>query len=156
LRIGVLRALLFCGVLQMLANLMYIVQAWAGHDLPVLALTIGVENLTGAMGSAAFVAYLSGLCNLAFTATQYALLTSLAAIGRTTLSASGGAIADAVGWSPFFLYRNPRLPAGSRHARLDHRTEGAGSASRDDGRSCSQKGCPRSPREQMIGATSTL
>jgi len=59
--------------------------------------------LTGAMGSTAFVAYLSGLCNLDFTATQYALLTSLAAIGRTTLSASGGALADAVGWSPFFV-----------------------------------------------------
>jgi len=55
------------------------------------------------MGSTAFVAYLSGLCNLDFTATQYALLTSLAAIGRTTLSASGGALADAVGWSPFFV-----------------------------------------------------
>jgi PAT family beta-lactamase induction signal transducer AmpG len=68
-----------------------------------LALTIGVENLTGGMGSAAFVAYLSGLCNIAFTATQYALLTSLAAIGRTTLSASGGALADALGWSPFFV-----------------------------------------------------
>jgi len=103
LRIGVLRALLVCGVLQMLANLMYVLQAWAGHSLPVLALTIGVENLTGAMGSAAFVAYLSGLCNLAFTATQYALLTSLAAVGRTTLSASGGALADIVGWSPFFV-----------------------------------------------------
>jgi len=90
-------------VLQMLANLMYVLQARAGHDLLALALTIGVENLTGAMGSAAFVAYLSGLCNLAFTATQYALLTSLAAVGRTTLSASGGALADMVGWSPFFV-----------------------------------------------------
>jgi len=103
LRIGVFRALLVCGVLQMLANLMYVLQAWAGHSLPILALTIGVENLTGAMGSTAFVAYLSGLCNLAFTATQYALLTSLAAVGRTTLSASGGALADMVGWSPFFV-----------------------------------------------------
>jgi PAT family beta-lactamase induction signal transducer AmpG len=102
LRLGIFRALLVCGVLQMLSNLMYVLQAWVGHDLPTLALTIGIENLTGGMGSAAFVAYLSGLCNLAFTATQYALLTSLAAIGRTTLSASGGALADAVGWSPFF------------------------------------------------------
>jgi MFS transporter, PAT family, beta-lactamase induction signal transducer AmpG len=103
LRLGVLRALLVCGVLQMLSNLMYVLQAWVGHDLPTLALTIGVENLTGGMGSAAFVAYLSGLCNISFTATQYALLTSLAAIGRTTLSASGGALADALGWSPFFV-----------------------------------------------------
>ncbi|MGH7029242.1 MAG: AmpG family muropeptide MFS transporter [Stellaceae bacterium] len=103
LRLGVLRALLVCGVLQMLSNLMYAAQAWAGHDVPVLALTIGVENLTGGMGSAAFVAYLSGLCNIAFTATQYALLSSFAAVGRTTLSASGGALADMLGWGPFFL-----------------------------------------------------
>ena len=55
------------------------------------------------MGAAAFAAYLSGLCTVAFTATQYALLSSLAAIGRTTLSASGGALADTLGWSPFFV-----------------------------------------------------
>jgi PAT family beta-lactamase induction signal transducer AmpG len=103
LRIGVFRALLVCGVLQMLSNLMYALQLWAGHSLAVLAVTIGVENLTGAMGSAAFVAYLSGLCNVAFTATQYALLSSLAAVGRTTLAASGGALADALGWAPFFF-----------------------------------------------------
>jgi MFS transporter, PAT family, beta-lactamase induction signal transducer AmpG len=103
LRLGITRALLVCGVLQMLANLMYAAQVWAGHNLAALALTIGVENLTGGMGSAAFVAYLSGLCTIAFTATQYALLSSLAAVGRTTLSASGGALADALGWSPFFI-----------------------------------------------------
>jgi PAT family beta-lactamase induction signal transducer AmpG len=103
LRLGVFRALLVCGVLQMAAILMYIVQLRAGHHLPALALTIGIENLTGGMGSAAFVAYLSGLCNLAFTATQYALLTSLAAVGRTILSASGGALADHFGWTPFFM-----------------------------------------------------
>jgi MFS transporter, PAT family, beta-lactamase induction signal transducer AmpG len=79
------------------------VQVAAGHNLAVLALTIGAENLAGGMGSAAFVAYLSGLCNIAFTATQYALLSSLAAVGRTTLSASGGALADALGWTPFFV-----------------------------------------------------
>ena len=103
LRLGVLRALLVCGILQMLSNLMYALQVWAGHSLAMLALTIGVENLTGGMGSAAFVAYLSGLCSIAFTATQYALLSSLAAVGRTTLSASGGALADTLGWTPFFV-----------------------------------------------------
>ena len=103
LRLGVMRALLVCGVLQMLSNLMYAAQVAAGHSLVALAFTIGIENLTGGMGSAAFVAYLSGLCNIAFTATQYALLSSLAAVGRTTLSASGGALADALGWTPFFL-----------------------------------------------------
>jgi MFS transporter, PAT family, beta-lactamase induction signal transducer AmpG len=103
LRLGVMRALLLCGVLQMASNLMYAVQVAAGHNLGALALTIGVENFAGGMGSAAFVAYLSGLCNIAFTATQYALLSSLAAVGRTTLSASGGVFADALGWTPFFL-----------------------------------------------------
>jgi PAT family beta-lactamase induction signal transducer AmpG len=103
LRLGVFRALLVCGALQMASNLMYILQLRSGHNLPMLALTIGSENLTGGMSSAAFVAYLSGLCNAAFTATQYALLTSLAAVGRTILSASGGALADLFGWTPFFL-----------------------------------------------------
>jgi len=102
-RLGVLRALLVSGILQMLSNLMYVVQVWAGHDVPVLALTIGIENLTNGMGSAAFVAYLSGLCSVAFTATQYALLTSLAAFGASFLSASGGFLADQLGWTPFFL-----------------------------------------------------
>jgi MFS transporter, PAT family, beta-lactamase induction signal transducer AmpG len=102
-RLGVLRALLVSGVLQMLSNLMYVMQVWAGHDVFVLALTIGAENLTNGMGSAAFVAYLSGLCNVAFTATQYALLTSLASVGLNVLSASGGFLADRLGWVPFFL-----------------------------------------------------
>jgi MFS transporter, PAT family, beta-lactamase induction signal transducer AmpG len=82
---------------------MYVVQVWAGHDVFVLALSIGTENLTNGMGSAAFVAYLSGLCSLAFTATQYALLTSLMTLGINLLSASGGYLADQLGWIPFFL-----------------------------------------------------
>lgn len=101
-RLGVLRALLLTGVLQMLSNLMFAAQAVVGHSVPMLMLTIGVENLTGGMGSAAFVAYLSSLCSLAYTATQYALLSSLAAVARTTLSSVGGAIAQALGWIPFF------------------------------------------------------
>jgi PAT family beta-lactamase induction signal transducer AmpG len=87
----------------MLSNLLFAVQAAVGHSLPMLVVTIGVENLTGGMGSAAFVAYLSSLCTLAYTATQYALLSSLAAVARTTLSAGGGALAEATGWVTFFL-----------------------------------------------------
>jgi PAT family beta-lactamase induction signal transducer AmpG len=103
LRLGIFRALLIGGVLQALSNLMYIVQVWSGHDVAVLALTIGTENLTNGIGSAAFVAYLSGLCNVAFTATQYALLSSLATVGVNILSASGGWLADQLGWVEFFL-----------------------------------------------------
>ena len=101
LRLGIFRALLIGGVLQAMSNLMYIVQVWAGHDVAVLALTIGTENLTNGIGSAAFVAYLSGLCNVAFTATQYALLSSLATVGVNILSASGGWLADGLGWVEF-------------------------------------------------------
>ena len=102
-RLGVLKGLLVCGVLQMLSNLMFAVQAMVGHDIAVLTLTVGIENFTGGMGTAAFVAYLSSLCTFAFTATQYALLSSLAAVGRTVLSAAGGWMADQVDWVSFFL-----------------------------------------------------
>jgi PAT family beta-lactamase induction signal transducer AmpG len=103
LRLGLFRALLISGVLQMLSNLVYIVLVWAGHDVAMLAVAIAVENLTSGMGSAAFVAYLSGLCNVAFTATQYALLSSLATTGVNVLSASGGYLADELGWVRFFF-----------------------------------------------------
>ena len=103
MRIGVFRALFVGGGLQALSNLLYAVQVWAGHDVTMLALTIGAENVTGGMASAAFVAYLSGLCNRDFTATQYALLSSLATVGLNVLAASGGWLADRLGWTPFFV-----------------------------------------------------
>jgi PAT family beta-lactamase induction signal transducer AmpG len=103
LRLGIMRALLIGGALQLLSNVFYILQVWVGHDVAMLAVTIGVENLTSGIGSAAFVAYLSGLCNIAFTATQYALLSSLATVGINLLSASGGYLADELGWVRFFL-----------------------------------------------------
>jgi PAT family beta-lactamase induction signal transducer AmpG len=102
-RHGLARALILCGVLQAVSNLMYVVQALAGHDLALLTATIGIENFAGGMGSAAFVAYLSGLCNVAYTATQYALLSSLATVGRTTLSAGGGWLSVQLDWPLFFL-----------------------------------------------------
>ena len=72
-------------------------------DLDYLALCVAAENLTGAMAGAALVAYLSSLCSPAFTATQYALLSSLAAVGRTLVASSGGVLAERLGWVPFFL-----------------------------------------------------
>ena len=102
-RLGLYPSLLICGVLQNVSTLMYAALALAGHDIGVLALSIAAENVTGGMGSAAFVAYLSRLCNVSFTATQYALLSSLSAVGRTVLAASGGWLADRVDWVPFFI-----------------------------------------------------
>jgi MFS transporter, PAT family, beta-lactamase induction signal transducer AmpG len=101
-RMGLYRALFVCGIFQMLSNLMYAIQAVVGYDVWMLTATIGIENFAGGMGSAAFVAYLSNLCNIAYTATQYALLSSLATVGRTTLSAAGGWLADQLDWVLFF------------------------------------------------------
>ncbi len=102
-KLGVLRALVACGILQSLGNLFYVLQAIGGHRLDYLALCVAAENLTGAMAGAALVAYLSDLCSPEFTATQYALLSSLAAVGRTMVASSGGVLAEHLGWVRFFL-----------------------------------------------------
>jgi MFS transporter, PAT family, beta-lactamase induction signal transducer AmpG len=102
-RFGILRSLLLCGLLQSAGNLFYVLQAIGGHRLGYLALCVTAENLTGAMAGAAFVAYLSSLCSPAFTATQYALLSSLASVGRTLVASSSGLLAETLGWVRFFL-----------------------------------------------------
>ncbi len=96
-------SLLIGGMLQSLANLAFSWLAVRGHDLLWLTVAITVENFTSAIGTVMFVAYLSALCrNPLHTATQYALLTALAAVGRTYLSAGAGYVADATGWAWFF------------------------------------------------------
>ena len=102
-RFGILRSLMLCGLLQSAGNLFYVLQAVGGHRLGYLALCVTAENLTGAMAGAAFVAYLSSLCSPAFTATQYALLSSLASVGRTLVASSSGLLAETLGWVRFFL-----------------------------------------------------
>ena len=90
--------------LQMASNLIFTWQALVGVNLWALTLTILVENFTGAIGTVIFVAYLSALCsNPLHTATQYALLTALAAVGRTYLSAGAGYVAERSGWPMFFV-----------------------------------------------------
>jgi PAT family beta-lactamase induction signal transducer AmpG len=91
------------GVLQGLANLAFSAQAMLGHNAAWLTFAIVAENFTSAIGTVIFVAYLSALCrNPLHTATQYALLTALAAFGRTYLSSGAGFIAAATGWAWFF------------------------------------------------------
>ena len=90
--------------LQMASNLVFTWQAMVGVNLWALTATIIVENFTGAIGTVIFVAYLSALCNNPLhTATQYALLTALAAVGRTYLSAGAGFVAERAGWPMFFV-----------------------------------------------------
>jgi len=91
-------------VLQALSNLAFAWLATVGVNQWALALAISVENFTGAIGTVIFVAYLSALCqNPLHTATQYALLTALSAVGRTYLSAGAGYVAQATGWPAFFM-----------------------------------------------------
>jgi MFS transporter, PAT family, beta-lactamase induction signal transducer AmpG len=91
------------GLLQAAANLSFSWQAIVGHDIAWLTFAIVTENFTSAIGTVIYVAYLSALCrNPLHTATQYALLTALAAVGRTYLSATAGYIAQHAGWPLFF------------------------------------------------------
>jgi PAT family beta-lactamase induction signal transducer AmpG len=92
------------GILQAVANLTFSVQALVGHDSAMLAVAIVTENFTSGIGTVIYVAYLSSLCrNPLHTATQYALLTALSAVGRTFLSAGAGYVAAATGWFWFFI-----------------------------------------------------
>lgn len=102
-RFGIVRSLILCGVLQSAGNLFYVLQAVGGHRIGYLALCVTAENLTGAMAGSALVAYLSSLCSPAFTATQYALLSSVASVGRTLVASSGGILSESLGWVRFFL-----------------------------------------------------
>lgn len=103
-RYGVYKTLLVCGFLHMLTNLLLVQQAYLGVHEGFLALCVISENSTAGMTSMAFIAYLSSLCRVNYTATQYALLSSLSAVGRTFLSSSSGAAAVALGWPLFFFF----------------------------------------------------
>jgi PAT family beta-lactamase induction signal transducer AmpG len=99
---GIVKALWVGGFIMMASNLMFCVQALAGHDTWVLIATIGIEKISGGVGSTAAVAYLSALCNKRYTATQYALLSAMAGMLGTALSTTTGWLVEKVGWVEFF------------------------------------------------------
>lgn len=101
-RFGIFKTLLVGGILQAVTNLLFSVLALKGQDLLWLGVAITADNLAGGIASAAFVAYLSGLCNVAYTATQYALLTSFMAQGRTLMSGGSGWLANQMDWATFW------------------------------------------------------
>jgi len=91
------------GILQMVSNLAFSGLALIGTSVPALTAAIVFENFTGSIGTVIFVAYLSALCGVRLhTATQFALLTALSAVGRTTLASGGGFVAAETGWALFF------------------------------------------------------
>ncbi|GAB1722074.1 MAG: muropeptide transporter [Nitrospira sp.] len=102
-RLGLFRSLFVFGILQALSNLTFMWLAWAGKSYAVMALAVGVENLTGGMGTAAFVALVMSLCNHRYTATQFALLSSVEALGRVFLGWPAAKLVGLAGWGPFFF-----------------------------------------------------
>jgi PAT family beta-lactamase induction signal transducer AmpG len=102
-KIGITNSLWIASIAQMLSNLTLCYLSQIGYNPQVLYLVIFIENLSGGIGDAVFVAYLSGLCNVAFSATQYALLVSLATLARSVLTSSAGIFAQDFGWYYFFI-----------------------------------------------------
>jgi PAT family beta-lactamase induction signal transducer AmpG len=102
-RLGLVRALVLFGVLQAVSNLAYWALAVTPAHLWSMAVAVGIENLCGGMGTAAFVALLMALCNRSFSATQYALLSALASIGRVYVGPTAGYLVQAYGWPTFYL-----------------------------------------------------
>ena len=103
LRWGINRALWVFGAFQMVATLGFVALAHIGHDVTALAAVITTENLAAGMGTSAFVGFMGSLADKRFTATQYALLTSLMGVPRVIASAPTGWMAEMMGWSGFFI-----------------------------------------------------
>jgi PAT family beta-lactamase induction signal transducer AmpG len=101
--IGINRSLWVFAWLQALSNLAFSGLAVLGRSYAGLVAAVGIENLCGGMGTAAFVAFLMSLCNKRFTATQYALLSSLMAVARVLAGVPSGLLAAKLGWPLFFL-----------------------------------------------------
>ena len=102
-RMSLYRALLAFGVLQAVSNLSFAWLAWAGKSYPLLVFAVAFENLASGMGTAAFVALAMALCNSSFSATQYALLSALASLGRVLFGPATGVLVAWIGWADFFV-----------------------------------------------------
>ena len=103
LRYGVMRVLMLGAVLTVATNLLFIALAASPGDLPLLYIVIGADNLTAGIAGAAFVAYLSSLTSLKFTAAQYAIFSSLMTLFPKLLGGYSGTVVEAFGYSYFFL-----------------------------------------------------
>ncbi len=103
LRLGINRSLWVFGFLQAISTACFAILARIGHHVPALATVIAFENLSAGMGTAAYIAFMASITNKKFTATQYALLTSLMGIPRVLASAPTGFLAKNAGWESFFI-----------------------------------------------------
>lgn len=99
---GLFKSLMAFGILQAISNLTFMWLASIGKDYSVMILAVGFENLAGGMGTAAFVALLMAMCDKRFTASQFALLSALAAVGRVYVGPASGYMVESIGWVTFF------------------------------------------------------
>lgn len=104
IRLGIIRSLWIFGILQALSTAGFALLAMVGPHLPALSAVIAFENLSGGMGTAAYAAYMASITDKRFTATQYALLTSLMGIPRVLASAPTGYLVTNIGWEGFFFF----------------------------------------------------
>ena len=102
-RLGLYRSLFVFGVLQAATNLLYSLLAVKGHDLSVMVLAVGIDNLAGAMAATIFGAFVMALCDPRFSAFQFALLSALAALSRTVVGPVSAVLVAQVGWPMFFV-----------------------------------------------------
>lgn len=100
--LGMGRALLISGIMMMFSNVMFMVLAASGNSYWMMVAAICTENLTSGIGLTVFTTYLSGLSSIAYTATQFALLSSFAGVGRTFMAGPAGIIAEKAGWVGFW------------------------------------------------------
>lgn len=103
LRLGLFKSLLWFGVLQAVTNLGFMMLSLSGKSYPGMVVVVGLENIAGGMGTAAFVALVMALCNKRYTATQFALLSSLSAVGRVFVGPPSGLLIAQTGWTTFFF-----------------------------------------------------
>jgi len=102
-RIGLYRSLVLFAWLQALTNLGFCGLAMIGKSYIAMLMVVGLENLAGGMGTIAFVAFIMSMCHRSFTATQFAVLTAFASIGRTISGPPSGYLIDSFGWLVFFF-----------------------------------------------------
>lgn len=102
-KIGLKKGLLYAGILQCLSTMLFSLQAIYGHNMPLFIVVVTVENFISGMATTALVGYISSLCNKAYTATQYALLSSVMGASRDIFSSTSGVVAQFLGWKIFFI-----------------------------------------------------
>ncbi|MBP6243023.1 MAG: MFS transporter, partial [Chromatiaceae bacterium] len=103
-RYGVMRILMLGAILSAATNLIYVWLAWVGNDAAVLYLAVAADNLAAGLASAAFVAFLSSLTSVAFTAVQYAIFSSLMTLLPKVLGGYSGTMVEAIGYPGFFVF----------------------------------------------------